>query len=151
MYARTGYSLGTSTEVPPPLLRPITKEAITIHEVVFADRLERSLIAGEFGLEIGFAALSLALAYAGLVHADGRVAGLLDDPPEDRAKSVGLAFRIFDRIATQPSHKKHDWNFARGIFWTRDEGAKAVAMIVGHPVVGDFGVLKILAPGLRKC
>src|SRR5882762_6086536 len=120
-----------------------------VNEVVLLHGVEGGLIALEFALIIGLiAGRSLAFANAGLIHADGGIAGLVDQAAHQSAKAVGFALGIFDAVATEPANEENDRYFAAGVFRAGDEGAQLVATAVADPVVGNFGVGKVLAGGI---
>src|SRR5256885_7094855 len=93
------------------------------------ERREPRAICGELALEVHLRARrTLTVAHAWLVHAHGRIAGLLRDAPQNRAEAVGFAVRVFDAVATQPPDKKNGRRARTGAaVWTRDNDAHAVA------------------------
>src|SRR5712671_6744572 len=117
-----------------------------VDEVELVHGVEGGLIALEFALIIGLiAGRSLAFADTGLIHADGGVAGLVDQAAHQGTEAVGLTLGIFHAVATEPADEENDRYFAAGVFRASDERAQLVATAVADPVVGDCGVGKVLA------
>src|SRR5712671_3792586 len=84
------------------------ENSLGVDEVELVHGIEGGLVALEFALIIGLVAgRSLAFADAGLIHADGGIAGLIDEPAHQGAEAVGFTLGIFDAIATEPADEEN--------------------------------------------
>ena len=71
------------------------------------DRRKCGVVRGQFTDEVELTARwAFAVADSRLVHADGRIARLIDNPADDRAETVRFAEWIFDAVATEPADEK---------------------------------------------
>src|SRR5436190_4456044 len=120
--------------------------AIYIYEFILAHRCESGAPAGKLGVKVSLRASSLTLANARLVHADGCIAGLIDETKNERAKTIGLAIGVFHAVATEPADEKNDRHFSSSAFWPRDICAQPLAICVRNPSTQDVGVTEV---GLR--
>src|SRR5439155_16983211 len=98
-----------------------------IDTVYRKERVEGILIGSEFGLKIGLrAGRALAIANAGLINSHRDETRAAGDFIHQLGETIAPHARLFDRIATQPSHHKQCGELARGIL--RDGGDPAQAI-----------------------
>src|SRR4030095_4155023 len=113
-----------------------------VHERILLQRIERRSIAVQFRLEVCLCAVPLALSHSRHLHPHGREAGLLNQPPEDRSKSVRFSLGILYAVAAQPAHKENHRNFATGVFRTGHNRTDVLSLLVRDPVVLSLGILE---------
>src|SRR5208337_3886816 len=92
------------------------QDAVQIDEVVFRQRVKRSLPTFHLTLEICLGALALALAHTGFIHADSRISRLVNEAAHENTDAVSsIRIRIFHAVATQPPHKEDHGYFASSV------------------------------------
>ena len=69
----------------------------------------------------------------------------LDQSPENRAKGIGFAARVFDAVAAQPSNEENNRDSAVAMTRTSHDSAQFVSTRIAYPIGGSRGVLEMLA------
>src|SRR4029077_13232273 len=67
----------------------------------------------------------------------------VDQAAHESSEAVGFSRGVLHAVATEPSDKENDGDFATDVFRAGDKGAQFVATAVAHPVVQNFGVGKV--------
>src|ERR1044071_5855146 len=111
------------------------EHAVAIDEVVLFHRIECRLVSVELLREIGGRAFRAStLTDSRLLHTHRRESGLIDEPENERAETVGLAVRVLDGIAAQPADEEDHRHFAADGDRPRDEDTQSIAAAIRHEV-----------------
>src|SRR4029077_1331530 len=127
------------------------EDTVPVDEVVLGHGIESGLPTFHLAQEVGFFAIAQAFTHSGFVHADGGVAGFIDETAQQDAETVASSGgRIFHAVAAQPSHEENNGSFSSNVVWVGDEGAQLFAAMIGDPVIKEFRVDKVLTRGRRR-
>src|SRR5262249_11473824 len=85
--------------------------AVRVDEVVVFQCAERSAVPSKLRFEIGLRTIAFAIAAARLINLEQAKPRRLREPAQNQSDRIFRVSRCFNRVATQPTGKKHDWQF----------------------------------------
>src|SRR4029077_7634246 len=127
------------------------EDTVPVDEVVLGHGIESGLPTFHLAQEVGFFAIAQAFTHSGFVHADGGVAGFIDEAAYQDAETVASSgVRICHTGAAQPSHEENNGSFSGNVVRAGDEGAQFFAVMISDPLIEDIRMGKVLACGRRR-